>query len=232
MNKTSMNYWWDKVRHLDVPMPRTEIPVTKDVSDWWSLLDGDDPLTEAEKHAIQDAAINVGGYPVFMRSDLCSGKHSFEKTCFVKNEDALIQQIWALVDDNCCNDLAMESIVVREYVPPAALFKAFRGLPIAPERRYFVRDGEVVCHHPYWPEDAIRHPDADDWRRLISVVNGRQQTDEVDVLTGYAERIARALGGDWSIDFMLGLDGIWWFIDVATAMQSWHPPCPKCDCGV
>jgi hypothetical protein len=94
MNKTSMNYWWDKVRHLDVPMPRTEIPVTKDVSDWWSLLDGDDPLTEAEKHAIQDAAINVGGYPVFMRSDLCSGKHSFEKTCFVKNEDALIQQIW------------------------------------------------------------------------------------------------------------------------------------------
>lgn len=198
INLTSMNHWLPRIEHLDVPMPKTEIPVTKGIRDWWGLLDGNDPLTEAEKQAIRDAAVKVGGYPVFMRSDLCSGKHSFERTCFVRNEDALIRQIWALVDDNCCKDLAMESIVIREYIPPAALFKAFRGLPIAPERRYFVRDGEVICSHPYWPEDAIRN----------------------------------ANHCDWSIDFMLGLDGAWWCIDLATAMQSWHPPCEAWDRGI
>jgi len=229
-NKTSMNYWYPRIRHLPIPMPKTEIPVTKDVHEWWRLLDGEDTLSEEEKQAIRDAAAKVGGYPVFMRSDLCSGKHSFERTCFVQNEDDVIRHIWAIVDENCCCDCMMESIAIREYIPPAAKFKAFRGLPIAPERRYFVRDGEVVCHHPYWIEDAIRHPDCEDWQILVAIVN--VEAEEVPLLTGYAEQIARELGGDWSIDFMLGADGIWYMTDMATAMQSWHPPCEKWGCGV
>ena len=232
MNKTSMNYWFPKIKHLNVPMPKTEIPVTKPITDWWGLLDGKDPLTEDEKQLIRDAAIKVGGYPVFMRSDLCSGKHSFEQTCFVQNEEDVIQHIWAVVEDNALNDLSMESIVIREYIPPAALFKAFRGLPIAPERRYFVRDGKVVCNHVYWIKDAIRRPDNPDWEFLLSVTNAQQHVDEVDVLTGYAEQIAQELGGDWSIDFMLGMDDKWYVIDLATAMQSWHPPCEKWNCGI
>ena len=231
MNKTSMNYWYPKIKHLDVPMPKTEIPVTKNIRDWWSLLDGEDPLSEDEKQSIRDAAIKVGGYPVFMRSDLCSGKHSFERTCFVQNEDDVIRHIWALVDENGCCDCAMESIVIREYIPPAATFKAFRGLPIAMERRYFVRDGEVVCHHPYWIADAIRHPDKENWEELLERLN-YETNYQIEWLTRYAEQIARELGGDWSIDFMLGMDGKWYMIDMATAMQSWHPPCKKWGCGI
>ena len=229
MNKTSMNYWYRKIKHLNIPMPKTKIPVTKPVRDWWRLLDGEDPLSEDEKQMIRDAANEVGGYPVFMRSDLCSGKHSFERTCFVQSEDAVIRQIWAIVDENACCDCRMESIVIREYIPPAATFKAFGGLPISPERRYFVRDGDVVCHHPYWIEDAIQNANHCDWRFLLSVLNNEAAT-EVPLLTGYAEQVARELGGDWSIDFMLGRDGTWYLIDIATAMQSWHPPCEKWDC--
>ena len=230
MNKTSMNYWYPKIKHLDIPMPKTEIPVTKNVREWWSLLDGEDPLSKYEKQAIRDAATKVGGYPVFMRSDLCSGKHSFERTCFVQNEDDVIRHIWALVDANCCNDSAMESIVIREYIPPFATFKAFRGLPIASERRYFVRDGKVACHHPYWIEDAIQNANHCDWQALLSAMN--YESSEVSLLTGYAEQIAQELGGDWSIDFMLGRDEVWYMIDMATAMQSWHPPCEKWNCGI
>ena len=238
MNKTSMNYWYPRIRHLSIPMPKTEIPVTKNIQDWWSLLDGEDPLSEDEKQAIRDAAVKVGGYPVFMRSDLCSGKHSFERTCFVQNEDDMIRHIWALVDENCCCDCAMESIVIREYIPPAATFKAFRGLPIAPERRYFVRDNEVVCHHPYWIKDAIQfpYPMHEDirppisWQAELAIMN--REREEVPLLTRYAEQIAHELGGDWSIDFMLGRDDTWYMIDMATAMQSWHPPCEKWGCGV
>ena len=230
MNKTSMNYWFPRIKCLNIPRPRTEIPVTKSIHEWWSLLDGEDPLSEDEKQMIRDAAIKVGGYPVFMRSDLCSGKHSFERTCFVKDEDSLIRQIWAIVDENACCDCAMESIVIRQYIVPAWAFKAFRGLPIAPERRYFVRDGEVICHHPYWIKDAIRNPDQDNWGEAIDVMN--HEGKEVPELTRYAEQIAQELGGDWSIDFMLSMGGVWYMIDMATAMQSWHPPCEKWDCGI
>ena len=231
MNKTSMNYWFPKIKHLNVPMPKTEIPVTKDFWEWVRLLDGEDPLSEDEKQAIRDTAVKVGGYPVFMRSDLCSGKHDFEQTCFVRNEEDVIRHIWSIVDINCCCDCRMESIVIREYIPPAAAFNAFRGLPIAPERRYFVRDDEVVCHHPYWIEDAIMNPTADgDWKSVLAQMN--QERDEVPLLTGYAEQIAQELGGDWSIDFMLGMDEKWYVIDLATATQSWHPPCEKWNCGI
>ena len=230
INKTSMNYWFPKIAHLNIPRPRTEIPVTKSTPEWWGLLDGEDLLSEDEKQMIRDAAIKVGGYPVFMRSDLCSGKHSFERTCFVKDEDALIRQIWAIVDENACCDCAMESIVIRQYVVPAWAFKAFRGLPIAPERRYFVRDGEVICHHPYWIKDAIQNPDQDNWGEALYIMN--HEGKEVPVLTRYAEQIAQELGGDWSIDFMLSMGGVWYMIDMATAMQSWHPPCEKWDCGI
>jgi len=231
MDKTSMNYWYPRIRHLSVPMPKTEIPVTKNIQDWWSLLDGEDPLSEDEKQSIRDAAIKVGGYPVFMRSDLCSGKHSFERTCFIQNEEDVIRHIWAIVDENCFCDCMMESIVIREYIPPAATFKAFRGLPIAPERRYFVRDGEVVCHHPYWEIEAIRHPNTNAWKGALSFMN-IEEDEEVLLLTGYAEQIAQELGGDWSIDFMLGLDGVWYMIDAAEAEKSWHPPCEKWGRGV
>ena len=234
MNKTSMNYWYPKIEHLNVPMPKTEIPVTKSFWDWVSLLDGEDPLSEDEKQAIRDAAVKVGGYPVFMRSDLCSAKHDFERTCFIQNKEDVIQHLWTLIDENACRDCMMESIVIREYIVPAWAFKAFRGLPIASERRYFVRDGEVACHHPYWIEDAIefygdiRPPVS--WQAELALMNREQE--EVPLLTKYAEQIAQELGGDWSIDFMLGMDDRWYMIDMATAMQSWHPPCEKWDCGI
>ena len=230
MNLTSMNYWFPKIKHLNIPMPKTEIPVTKNVRFWWSLLDGEDPLSDEEIQSIRGAAIKVGGYPIFMRSDLCSGKHSFERTCFIRRAEDVIRHIWAIVDENACCDCAMESIVIREYIVPAWAFKAFSGLPIAPERRYFVRDGEVVCHHPYWIPDAIRNPDMVAWVRALSLMN--IEADEVPLLTGYATKIAQELGGDWSIDFMMGMDDIWYMIDMATAMQSWHPPCELWDCGI
>jgi len=234
MNKTSMNYWYPKIEHLGVPMPKTEIPLTKDFFDWIRFLDGKMVLSEDEKRALRDAATKVGGYPIFMRSDLCSAKHDFKYTCFVQNDEEVVSHLWRLIDTNGMCDCRMESIVIREYIPPAATFKAFEGLPIAPERRYFVRDGEVVCHHHYWIEDAIQFYNNErppiSWQAELALMN--REHEEVTLLTGYAEQIAQELGGDWSIDFMLGMDETWYMIDMATAMQSWHPPCEKWDCGI
>jgi len=139
-------------------------------------------------------------------------------------------------------DLDCQALAVREYIQPAALFRAFYGdLPIGRERRYFVRDGQAECHHPYWPADAIERAftingelvpaiEVDfDWRPLLAELSV-ESSEEIVLLTGYAETVGRAVGdGYWSVDFMQGADGRWWFIDMAQGNDSWHPECEHCD---
>src|SRR3989337_1939956 len=69
-------------------------------------------------------------------------------------------------------------------------------------RRYFVRDGQVQCHHPYWPEDALRFEGRRPWgwRKRLKVLN-QETFGEVSRLWVYAERLAAHLDGYWSVDF-------------------------------
>jgi len=52
-----------------------------------------------------------------------------------------------------------------------------------------------------------------------------ETTDEIEILTGYAEMVARVLDGYWSVDFAYGKNGKWYLIDMATGEHSWHPEC-------
>jgi hypothetical protein len=71
--------------------------------------------------------------------------------------------------------------------------------------------------------EAIRFPSEDDWEALLAEAN--REGDEVTLLTDYAEKIGAVLPGWWSVDFMLGADGVWYFIDAAEGEKSWHPEC-------
>lgn len=227
-NKTSMLYWYPKVKDLPIPQPKTEIVLTKDFHDWWHLLDGE-PLSSDDIKILEDAGDNIG-YPLFLRTDLCSGKHDYMSTCYVAKKEDLGRHIFNMVDDNCCKDLTFTSMVFREFIKLDWKFHAFNCLPIAPERRYFIEDGEAVCHHPYWPEDAIQRPDNDDWRRLLEKMN--TESYEIRLLTKYSNMVGDVLGGDWSIDFALSGTGTWYLIDMATAIQSWHPTHEGTDCDI
>lgn len=233
----SMCLWWPKVAGLAVPRPETVI-VDVGHDRLCDLLDGQDlpPMIWDE---IRSAADRLG-YPVFMRTDLSSGKHDYRDTCYVDSSEALERNLWALVEANLIADfigLPCEAIVLRQYIPLATQFTAFSGsLPIAPERRYFVRDGLIACHHPYWPAEAIARScfcDLDpcpalpsDWRTRLDEMN-RPWRGEEATLNGYAALIANALPEFWSIDFALGNDHVWYFIDAARGERSWHPEeCP------
>lgn len=112
-------------------------------------------------------------------------------------------------------------------MPWAWGFTAFRGLPIGMERRYFVKDGQVLCHHPYWPEDAIRNPSVDNWQDILKDLNTEGE-EEIKLLTSYAEKISRAIEGYWSVDFCKDKSNSWWWlIDMAEAKESWHPQCDR-----
>ena len=100
----------------------------------------------------------------------------------------------------------------------------------------FCEGGEINCFHAYWIEDAIRFkPDEEPegWKEQLATINGAIcgfQRDDRPVrrmirdVVKVSEALTEALGGEWSIDFCLGKDGTWYFIDTAPAELSWHPP--------
>jgi len=231
---SSMNNWYPKTKHLDIPMPKTEIIFERnDPVCWWGLLD-DEKLSGADLKLLHDTANRIG-FPLFMRNDLTSGKHNYEDTCFVSDESVLDPHLYRVVEDSALKDQLMTSIALREYIEPDWQFKAFRGLPISPERRYFISNGKVSCFHPYWVEEAIEFrydsEPVENWEDSLEKMN-TQTPEEIALLTGYAEKIAAVLEGDWSLDFAKARNGLWYFIDAAEAKKSWHPSgCKNCPEG-
>lgn len=224
MNRTSLLYWYPKIKRLGIPMPKTRCVNTPNV---YSILDGK-LLPDKTPQAIIAAGRAIG-YPLFLRTDLMSGKHLWEDTCYVPDEKALFRHIFAVVEDNACKSWGENdpvALVFREYIPLVSAFTAFKGLPIAKERRYFVRDGKAECHHAYWFEGAIEQwfepPSELDWRDLLEEMN-REEPAEVVLLTDWAERVGAVLRGYWSVDFALAQDGRWLLIDMAEGARSWHP---------
>jgi hypothetical protein len=230
MDKTSLLYWWPKIKDLEIPVPRTEIQKLPDGyrCEFWKVLDGKakwPPVWFSDTIEL----VSQIGYPLFMRTDLYSAKHSWGDICFVEESDKLLSHIWRLLEASEMVSLGYEALVLREYILLESAFTAFAGdLPIAKERRYFVRDGDVICHHPYWPADAIEQsyflPEESDWKELLVQLN---QEDEVEIalLSDYACGVSEKLEGYWSVDFAKGQDGIWYLIDMAEGEKSWHPPC-------
>lgn len=256
-DRSSMVYWWPRVMHLSVPMPETEI-IDVGHEHLQGLLDGRRLPLEIEVQIL--GAADRLGYPVFLRTDQASAKHDWERACWVPSRDVLLEHLYAVVEYNELVDmlgLPYSAVVLRKFIPLDHRFQAFHGnLPISRERRYFVLDGRVLCHHPYWPEEAIAEAEegSSAWDELAwledvvgqeSIARARtgrsrlpdnwrellrelnvEPEEEVRLLSRYAEEIGAALGGYWSVDFARGADGTWYFIDAAAGEESWHPPCP------
>lgn len=221
-----MLYWYPKIKDLSIPQPKTEFVLTDE--HWWDYLDGR-KFSKKDISTLKKAMAKMG-YPVFMRTDLSSGKHAYLKSCYVGSRRDVEKNLFGLIEQNALRDLFFSTIIIREFIYLDYRFKAFGGLPIAIERRYFIIDGKVACHHPYWIEDAIRFYKESKqwentlWKRSLQELNTESEI-EVTILSNYAKMIAEVLDGNWSIDFAKGKDGCWWLIDMALAEESWHPDC-------
>jgi hypothetical protein len=220
--ESSMLNWYPKIKNI-LPVPKTTILhlIKEQVTQLIGLLDGKEP-SEQLKDLINLTA-EESGYPIFLRTDQGSAKHDFKDTCFVKSKEDLLGNISGLMSWSICHDLYPRALVFREFLPLASTFQAFRGcLPIARERRYFVDRGEILCHHPYWPEGAINHPSRPDWAELLKELN-RESKAEVEVLSELALKFNKAVPGFFSVDFAQDVNGKWYIIDAARGELSWHP---------
>lgn len=176
------------------------------------------------------------GFPLFMKTDQFSGKHSWEKTCFIPNRTVFFRNLCQLIEESYCADffgLPLNALVFRKYIPLESPFSFFYGnMPVAKERRYFIQNKKLLCHHPYWDKavfldymDKVIGKRDDEKLRMIDEIN-IETPEEIELLSNYCKTILPSFPEFWSIDFAYGKDKKWYLIDMAKGMDSWHPNCP------
>jgi len=199
-------------------------------------------------HDLKQAATGFS-LPCFLRTGHGSGKHDWGHTCHVTDLSRLASHVAALVDWSACVDfhgLPINTWVIREFLDILPAFATTWGMPVGRERRYFIHDGQVCCHHPYWPPDAVptSHRHGADLIRQLNY----ESPDEASHLTALSRQVAAHFSGAWSLDWAFARphptdtphdatlpahtapdegDSRWYAIDMAPASLSWHwPHCP------
>ena len=218
--RNSLLYWYPKIKNI-APTPKTCWYKVRFTLDWLENGVPDEVVNEVAK--MIDKEFFPDPYPVFIRTDTYSGKHDYKDTCFVESKKHLKRNLNNLVIDSVMKDLTFKAIVVRDFIELDWKFKAFWGeLPIAPEVRVMVKDGEVERWFFYWPEDAIRKPSKENWRELLAEMRKIAEKEQ-DQFLGIAERVAKKFDGYWSVDFARTKRGVWILIDMALGEVSWRP---------
>lgn len=240
--RNSLLFWFPKVKGLGIPTPKTrwvEFPsslargilnrVENDVKDFEPYL---------EKMKTEAKLIE---YPVFIRTDMASAKHAWKKAAFVRHEGKLFDHILETIEFNEMAGmlgLNYKAIVIREFLELDWRFKFSYGeMPVAKERRYFIKDGAVLCHHPYWIKEAILNDHKNDgtrsllgyfphmlpntWEKMLEEIN-TETSEEITLLSSYALKVAKVFDGYWSVDFACKRDGEWVLIDMALGRASYH----------
>lgn len=242
MNMNSMLYWYPLLSGTGIPVPRTIIvPMSEEHGFIDFLMEG---VPEDIVSKVRNAVETIG-LACFLRTDYFSGKHCWDTTCFLEDLGSLEAHLNKLLDESICRDLVANAFVIREFLPLETAFSlpVWNNMPVAKERRYFVQDGEVACHHPYWDAEVFEDmeswgsagrlfsPKAErvpqilpsSWRESLENLNYESE-DEIEHLTELAKRAALALEGAWSVDFACVRGKDWVLIDCALAKDSWHPP--------
>lgn len=232
MDKSSFLYWYPKIAGK-METPRSVI-IPFSAKDAITILNGnDDALSDLVDIIIQELHHNKILFPVFFKTDFYSAKWYWADTCLINSKNDLEKNIVSLLslnqDDDC---RPINALVFKQYIQPEAKLSAFNGMPIGKERRYFIENKRVLCHHPYWEENSIEFFDEDypeDWRDILRDLNVEDSL-EVEILTRESELFARLIDDDgyFSIDFMQGIAGNWYVIDCAEGHKSYH----TADCQV
>lgn len=224
IDKNCLSYWFPKIRDAGLPTPKTQVLHTE--SPLTQLLDGVmPPGFEGFEYAIKEAAAEIG-YPCFLRTGHTSGKHDWKDTCYVAAESDLIAHVMRLIEYSQMVDifgLPCDVWAIRELLPVDYEMTAFRDMPICKEFRCFVNNEQVLCHHPYWPLQALElglrsrpHDFSAKYERICSLRN-----EERCAILDLASEAGKAVEGKWSVDLLHTRQG-WYIIDMALAERSYH----------
>jgi hypothetical protein len=202
-------------------------------------MEGDGSYVEwdAVVKAVKDAGDQLG-WPVFIRSDLASAKHGGPECYLAQSADDVSRVLSRTAEDSemkfWTERAGPKAFVVRKFLKLNAMFTAFHAFPVAREFRFFATPAEVLCTHPYWPEETIKFsrdaPEPEGWRIALALLHEQPCEDAWTRLHGMAIMAAGLcdIAPAWSVDFAQDEAGAWWLIDTAIMQKSWHwPDCPN-----
>jgi hypothetical protein len=229
----SLFTWFPLVKDIMNTPKTVTIPMAKRFGDDEEVLAYNRPSADPEMRRLvskaQKAVKTLGGYPIFLRSDETSHKHDWVDSCYVTSDDGVEKGIKSIYEFTLMVMFGLDfhGVAVSEFLKLKTGFHAFNGMPIAREFRFFIRDGEVLCRHPYWPPASIRRADREDWLPVLKEMSRIDDVEET-LLKVYSREIAAAVKGVnpphdyWSIDFCETEDGYWYLTDMARGENSYH----------
>jgi len=222
-----ITFWYPRLFRLGFPMPKTIILHTNLPLEM--LTDGRVPEGIDEFiNGIRFAAPKLGTYPLFLRTGYLSNKHDWKNSCFLSKE-TLANKEWILKHITNIVELSAIATIdrmmpidfwaVREFIETKSYFDYFPGeMPITKERRYFVRDGMIECHHNYWDREAFEDDiDEEKFNDLSSL--SKEDESELNKMARY---VANLFSGFWSVDFLKGKNDKWYLTDMAIGESSHH----------
>lgn len=223
-DKTAMSFWFPQLIAAGIPVPKTEfLTMPREAQeDIWKAFDGEEDSGAFLAFCASVAAVGERmGYPIFLRTDHTSNKHSWDEACFVPNAAAVPSHLFQICEfSELCDFIGLPYKIwaVREFLPtiPLGICPHYGNMPICREFRFFVDEGKVRCWHPYWPEHALQQGGAVgiDFESVC-------RADDIAGLTALAEAAGRAVPGSWSIDILETKRG-WFVTDMAEAHKSYH----------
>ena len=242
-DRNSMLYWWGLVKDLPVPKPRTRILRLDERTVRMFFEFPHLPREEKRKFTrkveeiieqLRGFAEELGGYPVFLRSDYTSGKFCYyDDPLYMIRSEEDFKKIWSLICE-CHEPLDVHfllpprpnALIVREWLNIEKwtnIIDRYNTLEV----RLFIKDGKVVEVYPYYHWTGIEERLSKrlgekikelrkDYERYVNAIKR-----DLDILLKYARVVAERVEGYWSVDFAKA--GEWYFIDMATGELSWMP---------
>ncbi|KKN98829.1 hypothetical protein LCGC14_0140700 [marine sediment metagenome] len=233
-NRNRLSWWFPKIPK-EILVPETRIFPKCVWADCGAnhfvligVLDGRKPEAFDTLCWQLKAAGDELGYPFFLRTDYLSGKHGWNDTCFVTHAIEIPCHVARLIEESIGADILgfpPDCWIARKMISTIPSFFAFHGdMPIVKERRYFVQDSKVLCHHPYWPSEAFDfvRVSIDSWPTQLDEMN-YQSSGEISLLSDLSAKVGGVVGGAWSIDWLWSEpEQQWYLIDMAEAETSYH----------
>ena len=225
--KNNLTYWFPILEKIRMRVPKTIIAHTGGVN-LLELVDGKIPDGYMQFHKRLLDAIRQIGFPCFLRSGMTSDKHSWKRSCYITAESDLTAHLCTIIETSIMANIAGYPFdtsfwAVRELIQTEPLFHAFEEMPITKERRIFIKNGEVICNHPYWPDEAFENykDKIPDYRKKMKELQSLSEDEERE-LNLMAKYIGRFFKGFWSVDFLRDVEGKWYCIDMAVGERSYH----------
>lgn len=233
---THMGVWLPKIEAVGLPTPKTILLEMPDeaVRDLWTQFDGK-PAGEAWAAFVEmtKGRADEIGFPLFLRSAYFSGKHEWDKNCFVRDRAKLGDHMSSIAYMSECVGVGMGTVrcswktwALRELLPtmPVGICPNYDNMPVCKEFRFFAEDGNVLCWHPYWPDHSLERGGCDLSAEAFEALS---IPDNLPELMAMAETASRVCGGAWSVDLLQTERG-WFLTDMALASTSWHwEDCPR-----